>query len=73
MADVAVGFASHAGWAIAVTVGVDVGVDGKAGDGQLEIHDRRCVELVSPTLPPQAYHAAVDLGRRTTNMRQPPH
>lgn len=52
--DVATGFTTHSGWAIAVTVGVV--------DGQMEVHDRRRVELVSPELPRQAYHAATELG-----------
>jgi hypothetical protein len=57
--DVAVGFATHSGWAVAVVASVD---DGDGGDGgRLQVHDRRRVELVSPDLPLQAYHAAADL------------
>jgi hypothetical protein len=51
--DVAVGFAPHSGWAIAVTVGLV--------DDHLQVHDRRRVELITPDLPRQAYHAVADL------------
>jgi hypothetical protein len=50
---VAVGFATHSGWAVAVVAGLD--------DGRLRVHDRRRVDLVSADLPRQAYHAAADL------------
>ena len=49
----AVGFAAHSGWAMAVVVGLV--------DGHLRVYDRRRVELISPDLPRQAYHAAADL------------
>jgi hypothetical protein len=51
--DVAVGFATHSGWAIAVAVGLV--------DDHLQVYDRRRVELVAPDLPRQAYHAVADL------------
>jgi hypothetical protein len=51
--DVAAGFVTHSGWAVAVVVGLV--------DDQLQVCDRRRVELVSPDLPRQAYHAAADL------------
>jgi hypothetical protein len=51
--EVAAGFATHSGWAVGVVVGVV--------DGRLQVCDRRRVELISPELPRQAYHAAVDL------------
>jgi hypothetical protein len=57
--DVAVGFATHSGWAVAVVAGLD---DSDDRDGRrLRVHDRRRIELVSPNLPRQAYHAAADL------------
>src|SRR5688572_7681164 len=46
--NVAVGFAAHSGWAMAVVVGLV--------DGHLRVYDRRRVELISPDLPRQAYH-----------------
>lgn len=51
--EVAAGFSTHSGWAVAVVVGVV--------DGHLRVCNRRRVELISPELPRQAYHAAVDL------------
>jgi hypothetical protein len=51
--DVAVGFSTHSGWAVAVVAG--------SMEGHLRVHDRRRVELISPDLPRQAYHAAADL------------
>lgn len=51
--DVAVGFAAHSGWAIAVVAGLV--------DGHLRVYDRRRVDLISPDLPRQAYHAAADI------------
>lgn len=51
--DVAAGFATHSGWAIAVAAGL--------ANGHLRVYDRRRVELISPELPRQAYHAAADL------------
>jgi len=51
--DLAVGFAAHSGWAVAVVAGLD--------DGHLRVYDRRRVELISPALPRQAYHAAAGL------------
>jgi hypothetical protein len=51
--ELAAGFATHSGWAVAVVVGLV--------DDHVEVHDRRRVELVSPDLPRQAYHAAADL------------
>ena len=51
--EVAAGFATHSGWAVAVVVGL--------ADAHLQVHDRRRVELVAPDLPRQAYHAAADL------------
>ena len=50
---VAIGCCDHTGWAVLVTV---------AGDAaRPQIVDRRRVELVDPSLPRQAYHAAVGL------------
>jgi hypothetical protein len=49
-----VGFATHSGWAIAVTAGTD-------NAGQLRVVDRRRVALVDDDLPRQAYHAAAEL------------
>jgi hypothetical protein len=51
--EVAVGFATHSGWAVAVVVGVV--------DDRLRVCDRRRVDLISSELPRQAYHAVVDL------------
>jgi hypothetical protein len=51
--DLALGFATHSGWAVAVVVGLV--------DGHLRVYDRRRVELVSPDLPRQAYHAVAEL------------
>src|SRR5262245_53826234 len=50
----AVGFATHSGWAVAVTAGVD-------DDGHLHVVDRRRVTLIDDDVPRQAYHAAKDL------------
>jgi hypothetical protein len=50
---VAVGLATHSGWAIAVVAGLV--------EDHLRVHDRRRVELVSRDLPRQAYHAAANL------------
>ena len=47
------GVTTHSGWAIAVVAGLDA--------GRLEVVDRRRIELISPDLPRQAYHAALGL------------
>ncbi|HEY8545240.1 MAG TPA: hypothetical protein VIL36_09335 [Acidimicrobiales bacterium] len=54
--DVALGFATHSGWAVAVAAGLD-------GDGGLRVVERRRVELTDPHLPRQPYHAAHDRSR----------
>ena len=51
--EVTVGLVPHSGWAIAVVVGLV--------DGHVRVYDRRRIELISPDLPRQAYHAAADL------------
>jgi hypothetical protein len=51
--EVAVGFMTHSGWAIAVVVGLV--------DGHIKVYDRRRVALVAPDLPRQPYHAVADL------------
>jgi hypothetical protein len=50
-----VGFATHSGWAVSVTAGLD-------DAGHLRVVDRRRVELITDDLPRQAYHAAAGLG-----------
>ena len=50
----AVGFATHSGWAVAVTAGV-------GDDGHLAVVDRRRVTLIDDELPRMAYHAAAEL------------
>jgi hypothetical protein len=52
--EVGVGFASHSGWAVSVTAGLDAG-------GHLCVVDRRRVELMADDLPRQAYHEAAGL------------
>jgi hypothetical protein len=52
--EAAVGFATHSGWAVAVTAGVDA-------DGHLAVVDRRRVTLIADDLPRMAYHAAAEL------------
>jgi hypothetical protein len=49
----AVGFATHSGWAVGLVV--------ELGGGHLRVHDRRRIDLISPDLPRQAYHAAAEL------------
>jgi hypothetical protein len=49
----AVGFATHSGWAIAVTVTFD--------GARLDVVDRRRVELIDEDTPRQAFHAAAGL------------
>jgi hypothetical protein len=51
--EVAAGFTTHSGWAVAVVTGLV--------DGHIRVYDRRRVELVSSDLPRQAYHEAADL------------
>jgi hypothetical protein len=52
--EAAVGFATHSGWAVAVTAGV-------GDDGHLAVVDRRRVTLLGDDLPRMAYHAAAEL------------
>jgi hypothetical protein len=52
--DVAAGFSTHSGWAVAVTAGLDEA-------GRLRVVDRRRVELIDDDVPRQAYHAAAGL------------
>jgi len=52
--EAAVGVATHSGWAVAVTAGLDE-------DGRLAVVDRRRVTLIDEDLPRMAYHAAADL------------
>ena len=52
--EVAVGFSTHSGWAVAVTAGV-------GDDGHLAVIDRRRVTLLGDDLPRMAYHAAAEL------------
>jgi hypothetical protein len=52
--EAAVGVATHSGWAVAVTAGLDE-------DGRLAVLDRCKVTLIDEDLPRMAYHAAADL------------
>jgi hypothetical protein len=52
--EVAVGFSTHSGWAVAVTAGL-------GDDGHLAVVDRRRVTLIGDDLPRMAYHAAAEL------------
>jgi hypothetical protein len=49
-----IGFATHSGWAVSVTAGLD-------DAGHLRVVDRRRVELIAGDLPRQAYHEAAGL------------